>query len=67
MNTLFDITPIEKASRTEKCKECIYAQRWGYDKSPKIFWYCSAIKSKRTSNGLLKIKANQIACDKFQQ
>lgn len=64
MKTLFDI-PIKKPEpRKEKCKTCEYAERWECGGS--FFWYCRAIKSKRTNNGLLKIKAGQTACDKYK-
>lgn len=67
-NQLFNIPIQKKLVRKEKCKDCAYSQRWGLnDKSPKVFWYCSARKSKLTNNGLLKIKASQTACDNFKE
>lgn len=65
LETLFNIRKLEITKRKEKCKQCRHSQRW--EISDKYFWYCKARKSKRTSNGLLKIKANQEACDNFKE
>lgn len=63
---LFEIEPIEQSKH--KCKECEYsAPYYRHYNSIYVSWYCSAIKSKRTSNGMLKIKANQTACKLFKK
>lgn len=62
MSKLFEIEPTEPISRAEKCKTCIHITAIEYNYPVKRFFYCKKRKSKRTSNGLLKIKANQSAC-----
>jgi len=47
-----------------KCKNCEHSERWQC--GSKLFWYCRKLRSKRTDNGLLKIKANQQACQLFK-
>lgn len=49
------------------CRECGNRQRWELNEhSNKIGQYCAVRKSKRTFNGLLKIKCNQAACCLFK-
>jgi len=59
---LFDIP--EKNQPTTKCKQCEHSER--HQCNSNIIWYCGLRKSRRTANGLLKIKANQISCDYFK-
>jgi len=61
MYTLFEL-PDE--IKKEKCKTCKYFDWIEYDSGRKIF-YCQAIRSGLTHNGLLKIKENRIACDLY--
>lgn len=65
MDSLFDIPITPKIERIEKCNTCKYSERWQCGGS--IIWYCGARKSKRTDNGLLKIKARQSACDNYKE
>ena len=46
-----------------KCKECKFSER--RECNTKVVWYCSKIRSNRTDNKLLKIKANNVACKLF--
>lgn len=63
---LFDIPPKEPdPPRKDKCQNCKHSQRWQCGGS--IIWYCSARKSNRTFNKLLKIKARQEACDNYKE
>ncbi len=62
---LFDVPTQEKPIRKDKCQDCEYSERWQCGGS--IIWYCSARKSNRTFNKLLKIKARQAACDNFKE
>lgn len=65
MKMLFDIPVIPQSKY--KCKECEYsAPYYTHEKSVYVNWYCSAIKSNRTSNGMQKIKANKAACKLFK-
>lgn len=64
MNELFDIPLEPKNERKETCKTCIHRQRW--ECNSKVFQYCAVRKSKRTQNGLLKIKCKQAACDLYK-
>ena len=47
------------------CKTCKHRQRW--ECNSKVFQYCAVRKSKRTANGLLKIKCKQPACGMYQE
>jgi len=57
-----DETPIvlEQDNNKLTCKTCKHRQRW--DCNTKVIQYCGVQKSKRTNNGLLKIKAKNKAC-----
>ena len=46
------------------CKDCKHRERWQCNS--KVFQYCGKRKSNRTDNGLLKIKAKNMACDLFE-
>jgi hypothetical protein len=65
MAKLFDIPeiPIKHSSKT--CRTCRHRQRWDFN--TKIFQYCGVRKSKRTSNGLLKIKCKNEACELYAE
>ena len=47
------------------CKTCEHRQRWQCGGS--VFQYCTARKSKRTDNGLLKIKCKNEACELYKE
>jgi hypothetical protein len=66
--TLFDIPTMETAGKTSPknfCRECLHRQRWKCNS--KVFQYCAKRKSKRTENGLLKIKCKISACGYFEK
>jgi hypothetical protein len=46
------------------CRECEHRQRWQCNS--KVFQYCGVRKSNRTSNGKLKIKCRDKACQLFK-
>lgn len=46
------------------CRVCINRQRTQCNS--KVFQYCKVRKSKRTANGLLKIKCKDVACNLFK-
>lgn len=62
---LFEIQPEDPNKSKDTCKDCQHRERWDY--SGKIFQYCGIRKSRRTSNGLLKIKCKNIACEGFKR
>lgn len=45
------------------CLTCEHRQRWNCNS--KVFQYCGVRKSKRTDNGLLKIKCKDKACEMY--
>ena len=47
------------------CGTCKHRQRW--ECNSKVFQYCAVRRSKRTSNGHLKIKCKQPACGMYQE
>lgn len=49
---------------TNTCRSCVHRQRW--ECGSKIIQYCRAIKSRRTFNGLKKIKCNMVACELYE-
>lgn len=59
---LFDEYP--KEYKGEHCRTCEHRQRWNFN--GKIFQYCGIRKSNRTSNGLLKIKCKDMACEVYK-
>ena len=61
MEKLFEI---EAKSIEEKCKDCLHIERWRCNS--KVFFYCAAKRSGRTTNGKQKIKANDEACHYFK-
>jgi endogenous inhibitor of DNA gyrase (YacG/DUF329 family) len=54
---------VNKNTRHETCMTCAHRQRW--ESNSKIIQYCSARKSNRTANGLLKIKCKDKACELY--
>lgn len=66
-NTLFDIEEftepeVRRIMQGNTCRHCAHRVKHEYSKS---IYYCDAYASRRTSCGLLKIKANQPACIRF--
>lgn len=47
------------------CRTCVHRQPW--ESSDKVYYYCSARKSKRTINGLLKIKLSNPSCVLYKE
>lgn len=60
--TLFEV-PEVKPDTSIRCKHCKHSERTQC--RSKIFYYCGLLKSNRTNNGKLLIKANKIACKLF--
>ena len=58
-----DYSKYEKLTRT--CNDCKNRERWECGGS--IIQYCSIIKSRRTGNGLKKIKCKNAACGYFKK
>ena len=56
---------VEPKKPTAFCRTCAHRQRWQCGGS----WiqYCGARKSKRTYNGLLKIKVTNPSCELYKQ
>jgi len=46
------------------CGKCADYQRW--ECKSKVFAYCGVTHSRRTDNGLLKVKYHQQACGKWR-
>jgi hypothetical protein len=66
MSELFvDLPKSEKPQRKEKCGSCVHIEKWEYG-STRCGFYCNAVKSKKTTNGLLKVKCKNTACDLFK-
>jgi hypothetical protein len=66
---LFEESPAAPApARREKCGQCEHIQRWrneNVSESHQINFYCGIRKSRRTENGLQKVKCKNTACDFF--
>ena len=45
------------------CRTCVHRERW--ECGSKVINYCRVHKSKRTFNGLQKVKCNQQACSQY--
>jgi hypothetical protein len=56
---------VDKNINAEICRTCVHRQRW--EANSKIIQYCSARKSNRTANGLLKIKCKNCACELYEK
>lgn len=63
-NKLFDIPPTEPGNPVNTCRSCDHRERWQCGGS--VIQYCGARKSKRTDNGLLKIKVTDPACPLYK-
>jgi len=46
------------------CNKCMHNEGWQCNS--KVFHYCKARRSNRTSNGLLKIRCKDKACELFE-
>ena len=62
---LFMADAIYQSQKLKRCKTCKHRERW--ECGSKIIQYCSKRRSKRTTNGLLKIKANNVACLLYEE
>lgn len=62
--TLFNELQETKPTSMLTCRQCEHRQRW--ECGSKVFQYCGVRKSKRTNNGLLKIKCKDAACPLFK-
>lgn len=51
----------------ETCRHCRHRERWQPDGSTKVFQYCGIRHSRRTANGLLKIKVTTPSCCYFEK
>lgn len=60
---LFEV-PEKKEESTETCRTCKNRQTWQCNS--KAFQYCGIRNSNRTSNGLLKIKCKNKACELYE-
>lgn len=56
---------IPEKQTNETCLNCEHRQRW--ECNTKVIQYCGVRKSNRTSNGLLKIKCKDKACELFKK
>ena len=66
MADLFDGYGYVESKKPDKtCKTCAHRQRWHCGGS--IIQYCGMRKSKRTFNGLLKIKVINPACELYEE
>lgn len=63
MNKLFNIPPIKP--KDETCRTCRHRQRW--QANSKVIQYCGVRISRRTQNGLLKIKVTDEACVLYEK
>ena len=61
MDILFEIPP---KFPNKTCRDCIHRER--HQKGGSVFQYCGVLKSNRTENGQLKIKAKNQACEQFK-
>lgn len=64
-NELPDETNTQVSPTNKQCRNCEHIQAWQCNS--KVFQYCGIRKSNRTSNGLLKIKCKNPACNLFKQ
>lgn len=66
VQTLFNLPIINTDTKAieNTCKDCEHRERWQCNS--KIIQYCGVRKSKRTQNGLLKIKCKDKACLLFK-
>lgn len=49
------------------CLTCKHRESWNIGIEKRYVQYCGAIKSKRTNNGKLKIRAKNPACELYQE
>lgn len=52
---------LKNKGKCRNCKHFFKTNYYGYKAN-----YCRIIASKRTDNGFLKVKALQLACDKYE-
>lgn len=69
-NLLFELEPIplKNIGLVEKtCRTCANSQPWECGGSGRVIQYCGVRKSKRTVNGLLRIKVTNPACELYKE
>lgn len=59
-----ELFQVSNPNNGKTCRTCAHRQRW-YIGPKRVGQYCDARFSKRTSNGLLKIKVTNSACSKY--
>jgi hypothetical protein len=64
-NLLFNIELPDPDKSKKTCRSCEHRQRWQCGGS--VIQYCAVRKSKRTDNGLLKIKVTDAACPLYKK
>ena len=64
MESLFEISDAPNTNKT--CRTCKHRQRW-YVGPVRVGQYCAIRFSKRTHNGLLKIKVTKPACVYYEE
>ncbi len=62
---LFDDAPFTHKNADKTCRSCKFRERWQMGLS--TIQYCGINSSNRTENGLLKIKAKDRACPKYEE
>jgi len=60
METIFEIPDQPKEKPKHTCRTCENRQRWQC--GGRVIQYCGVRKSKRTDNGLLRIRVTDAAC-----
>lgn len=60
---LFNEEETKGKNSANTCRECEHRERWQFNNT--VIQYCGIRKSNRTDNGLLKIKAKNVACEVF--
>lgn len=65
MDSLFPEQEPVKAEKGLTCRTCEHRERWQCGGS--VIQYCGVRKSRRTDNGLLKIKVTMPACPVYKE
>lgn len=65
MSNQLTIEQIQENIKDKTCKTCNHRQRW--ECNSKVIQYCGKVKSKRTQNGLKRIKVNNKACAYYDE
>ena len=62
---LFDDTPFKHPNADKTCRSCKFRER--HQMGLSTIQYCGIRPSNRTENGLLKIRAKDRACPKYEE